>query len=162
MSAPERIAIPLRGPYQRRPIRFAGVHEVAGWQVKLYAVATAGRQAREELLAAALARAADVLPAPPRAEGRYGIAFVIAHDAADYCFVLVHWWAQENEIHQSVFSSGLGDPSDLRPHFNEAIGCVWELAVTDFERRAWIDDVLANPGGPDVERYLERRLDADV
>ena len=37
---------------------------------------------------------------------------------------------------------------------NQPAGCVWELAVVDFERRAWIEDVLANPDGPDLERYL--------
>ena len=45
---------------------------------------------------------------------------------------------------------------------NQPTGCVWELAIVDFERRAWIEDVLLNPPGPDLERYLERRLDEDV
>jgi hypothetical protein len=39
---------------------------------------------------------------------------------------------------------------------------VWELDGVDFERRAWREDVLANPSGPDLERYLERRFDADL
>jgi hypothetical protein len=162
VSTPEQISIALRGPYRKRPIRFAGVHDVQGWLVKLYGVALPGRSARQELLDVALACAGDALPQPPRTDDRYGVGFVIAHDAADFCFVLVHWWANENEIHQRLFSSDLGDPAGLRPHFNEAIGCVYELAATDFERRAWIDDVLANPAGPDVERYLTRRLDAEV
>jgi hypothetical protein len=34
--------------------------------------------------------------------------------------------------------------------------------VIDFERRAWLTDVLANPAGPDVERYLARRHDAEI
>ena len=37
---------------------------------------------------------------------------------------------------------------------NQPTGCVWELAIVDFERRAWIEDVLANSPGPDLERYL--------
>ena len=43
-----------------------------------------------------------------------------------------------------------------------AAGCVWEMSVLDFERRAWIEDVLANPNGPDIDRYLTRRFNADV
>ena len=39
---------------------------------------------------------------------------------------------------------------------------MWELAVWAFERRAWIEHVLGNPAGPDPERYLEDRLDAEV
>jgi hypothetical protein len=42
------------------------------------------------------------------------------------------------------------------------IACVWDLAVIGFERRAWIDCVLANPGGPDVEMYLMQQLNEDV
>ena len=37
-------------------------------------------------------------------------------------------------------------------------GCVYELAIVEFERRAWIEDVIGNPDGPDVERYLGRRF----
>jgi hypothetical protein len=39
---------------------------------------------------------------------------------------------------------------------------VWELGAIDFERRAWLEDVLANPEGPDVERYLAREYNEDV
>jgi hypothetical protein len=42
------------------------------------------------------------------------------------------------------------------------VGCVWELAVVDFERRAWLEDVLVNPGDPDLDRYLTRRFSAEV
>jgi hypothetical protein len=42
---------------------------------------------------------------------------------------------------------------------NPAAGCVWELGIIDFERRAWIEDVLK---GRDVDRYLERSINADV
>jgi hypothetical protein len=27
-----------------------------------------------------------------------------------------------------------------------------------FERQAWVDAVLINPGGPDLEAYVEARL----
>ena len=36
------------------------------------------------------------------------------------------------------------------------------MAAIDFERRAWIEDILSNPAGPDVERYLGRHFDGDV
>ena len=48
-----------------------------------------------------------------------------------------------------------------------APGIGWEelkrdLEVIDFERRAWLADILASPGGPDVERYLARRIDTEI
>jgi len=36
------------------------------------------------------------------------------------------------------------------------MACVWELEVIDFERRAWLNDVLK---GDDVGRYRERALE---
>ena len=40
--------------------------------------------------------------------------------------------------------------------------CVWELVVAAAERQAWIDSVLANPAGPDIERYLATRFNCDI
>ena len=36
------------------------------------------------------------------------------------------------------------------------MACVWELEVIDFERRAWLEDVLIDG---DVDAYLERALE---
>ena len=36
------------------------------------------------------------------------------------------------------------------------MACVWELEVIDFERRAWLEDVLIDD---DVEAYLDRALE---
>jgi hypothetical protein len=50
----------------------------------------------------------------------------------------------------------------MAPTENQAAGCVWELAVVEFERRAWLADVLARPEGPDLAAYLSRRFNGDV
>jgi hypothetical protein len=132
------------------------------WQLKLYGIALPGLAPRTELVDAALAVAAEALPQPAKAEGRDGTGFVVVHDAATVCFALVYWWQNDNELHQRCFFSPLDDPAALEPIANPAAGCVWELEVIDFERRAWLADVLANPEGPDVDLYLSRHFDADV
>ena len=48
------------------------------------------------------------------------------------------------------------DPGALEPLVDAGIACVWELEIIDFERRAWLHDVLI---GDDVEAYLERALE---
>jgi hypothetical protein len=40
--------------------------------------------------------------------------------------------------------------------------CTWDLAVVCFERQAWLDAVLTNPDGPDLERYLQVQLNDDI
>ncbi|MEU8876610.1 hypothetical protein AB0D24_36810 [Streptomyces javensis] len=144
----------LRQPHRPRAIGFLGLETVGGWAVKVYGISASADVPRPALVAATVEAAASALPSPARTDSRYGIGFAIAHDAADRCFALVDWWHGENEIHQRLFSAPLERPDALMPHPGEAIGCVWELAVTDFERRAWLRHVLANPEGPDRDGYL--------
>jgi hypothetical protein len=152
----------LQAPYKPRHVRFVRREEAEGWQLKLYGIALNGREPDATFVQATRELVAAVLPQPPTTDDRYGVAFATAHDAASSFIALVYWWQSENELHQRIYVSPKDDPIRFTQVENQPAGCVWELAIVDFERRAWIEDVLANPGGPDVERYLERRLDEDV
>jgi hypothetical protein len=55
-----------------------------------------------------------------------------------------------------VFASPLDDPAALEPVDGTGMACVWELEVIDFERRAWLDDVLK---AGDARRYHQRALE---
>jgi hypothetical protein len=116
-------------------------------RLKHYGIGLSG-EPRAALAEATLRAAAEVVP-----EGAAG--FTIAHDAASAGLGIVYWWANDNEIHMRAFASPPDDPGALAPADGTAMACVWELEVIDFERRAWLDDVLK---GGNVERYLERRL----
>lgn len=160
--SPTELQQPINlAPYQARPVRFLQHSVVEGWRLKVYGNATHGKSARSELVDAALCTCVTALPQPPATDSRYGIGFLIVHDAADRCFVLVDWWSGQNEIHQQLLSSPTDAPTALAPHRSDAIGCVWELSVVDFERRAWIECVLDN-AEPDLDAYLSRTFNADV
>ncbi len=152
----------LEAPYKPRHVRFVRREEVDGWQLKLYGIALNGKEPDPEFVEATRDLAASVLPQPPATDDRYAIGLATAHDATSVYIALIYWWQDENELHQRIFVSPKGDPIAFEQVENQPAGCVWELAIVDFERRAWIEDVLANPGGPDLERYLKRRLDEDV
>jgi hypothetical protein len=115
-------------------------------RLKHYGIARHDRAPRAALVSATRDAARDVVP-----DGAFG--FTIAHDAATAGLGLVYWWANENEIHQRVFAAPAEDPGALEPVNGTGMACVWE--VIDFERRAWLEDVLK---GDDAERYLERAL----
>lgn len=158
------------GAYRPRPISFLKLHESAGWRLKFYGIAADGERPRPELVKTAELLIPTALPHPAAHSGgddpydidRYGVGFVIVHDAVDYAFALYDWWAGENEIHQRIFSALPNRLGAMRPHPTPAIGCVWELAVTDFERRAWLRHVLANDEGADVEAYLAEHFEGEV
>jgi len=82
--------------------------------------------------------------------------FTIAHDAASAGLAIVYWWTNSNELHARYYESPLDDLGSLEPFDDTGIACVWELEVIDFERRAWLEDVLI---GDDVDAYLERALE---
>jgi hypothetical protein len=118
-------------------------------QLKHYGIAVHDRVPRPALAAATRRVAHEVVP-----EGAPG--FTIAHDAATAGLALVFWWANENELHRQTFAAPLDDPGGLEPDDGTGMACVWELEVIDFERRAWLEDVLK---GDDLRRYQQRALD---
>jgi hypothetical protein len=146
----------LAGAYHKRLARFVSRERIGDWQLKLYALARPEQEVRAELIEATRRLAADTLP--PVDERHHGAGFAIAHDAA-FPIALIYWWEDVNEVHARIFAGTGDDPGDLTPAAPDALGCVWELGVVEFERRAWIDDVIGNPAGPDVEAYLTRRFD---
>jgi hypothetical protein len=83
------------------------------------------------LIAAAKRVAAHRLPPACDHDDAYGVGFLAVHEGRDANFVFVNWWNRENELQRQV---------------------LW------FERNAWVEKVLANPHGPDIEMYLKKRL----
>jgi hypothetical protein len=156
------LATTLETPYKPRHVRFVRREEVEGWRLKLYGIAVNGEEPRPEFVRSVRDLAATVLPQPPVADDRYGVGFAIAHDARWVGIALIYWWQSENELHQRIYVSPKDDPAAFTQVENQPAGCVWELEVVDFERRAWIQDVLASPGGPNLEAYLDRSHSRDV
>ena len=156
------LASGLEAPYKPRHVRFIRREDVGGWQLKLYGIAVNGEEPRPDFVEATRDLAAQVLPQPPAGEDHYGVGFAIAHDARSVGIALVYFWKSENELHQRIYVSPKDDPAAFTQVENQPAGCVWELEVVNFERLAWLEDVLSNPAGPDLDAYLERSFSRDV
>ena len=144
------LAADLTRTYAPRLAEFVSDETYGDWRFKLYGLADPAKGVRPELLDATRARAEASLP-----DGGYGAAFGIAHDAA-FPIALVYWWQGTNELHQRSF---VGETIDaLEPVQWTPAGCVYELAIVEFERRAWIEDVIGNPDGPNLDLYMSRRF----
>jgi hypothetical protein len=133
--------------YRPRSIRYIGREDLGDWRMKVYGIGTHAPDARPEFVAATLDAARGVLP-----DGG-GAGFVIAHDASTAGLGLVYWWANDNEIHARFFGAPLDRPTALAPIDGTGLACVWELEILDFERRAWLEDVLKQD---DLDGYLGR------
>lgn len=159
------MSLQLSSPYKKRPVRFLETWEHEGWRLKVYGVSARDERPPQTLVDAIKALAAKTLPQPAIADDRHGIGFLYAHQGADgggYCSV--NWWARENELYHYQYESDANQLADLKP-VEETGGspfCVWDLAVIEHERQAWVESVLANDAGPDLPGYLARTLEADV
>lgn len=153
----------LTEPCARRPIRFLDLLAVGDWRLKVYGIAYLRRAPRPEVVNAALALAPRVLPSPAVTDSRYGVGFAGIHDGRGCAFAFFDWWEAENELHHRVFVAPLDGPTVFRE--TTATGptaCVFGLRVLCFEREAWLTHVLRNPSGPDLEAYLDDRLNEDA
>ena len=103
------------------------------------------------------------LPQPSINESRYGIGFLCIHEARDANFFLVDWWSDENAINHHIYKSSFKSPTEIEEITLKGPNmCVWELRLISYERQAWLDNVLSNPKGPDIESYLNFRLNENV
>jgi hypothetical protein len=131
-----------------------------GWRLKAYGISGRRELPPPAFVDAARDLAQRELPTPAEAPERYGVGFVGVHEGRDGdLYAFVDWWENENELcHRQYVGS-----NDLQP--SDPIGiraCVWDLAVVAFERQAWLDAVLQNLDGPDLDRYLATRLEGEV
>lgn len=152
----------LKEPYRTRPIRFLELWQEGDWRLKVYGIAYERPLPRLELIEAAKRVARSHLLST-HGLNHYGVGFLGVHDGRGANFVFVDYWTDENELHHHVYVSPCDNPQLLKYMTPTGlIACVWDLRVMWFEREAWVETVLANPAGPDIEQYLLRRLNEDA
>jgi hypothetical protein len=135
----------------------------AGWRLKVYGIAYRAERPRAGLVETAKRIALERLPQPAVNGSRHGVGFVGVHDGRGANFVFVDWWADENELHHHVYTSASDELESLNYITPTGLSaCVWDLRVQAFERDAWLEEVLKNPDGASVERYMAHHLSEDV
>jgi hypothetical protein len=156
------MTVPDLPPYEPRQVRFHGVERDAGRAVKLYGIALDGGTVTEGALAEARRLWTGAVPPSSPEDGVYGVGHVIVHEGRHAVWTLVQWWRDEDAVEQLMYRAPLGQPADAVVHGTRVIGCAWELAVTAFERDAWVREVLQGSGDGRLERYLDAALVGQV
>ena len=155
--------IQLQESYKLRSIRYIELFEELGWRMKLYGISYKDEFPRQHLIEIGKNIARQSLPQPAIAKNRYGIGFVCVHEARDANFFLVDWWSDENALNHHIYTSTFDSPSEIEEVTLKGPNiCVWELRLLSFERQAWLDNVLAYPRGPELESYINFRLNENV
>lgn len=158
----------LVGSYETRMIHCLGLSTIEGWKLKVYEIyqhkdARPPGSPEHFVVTEAKRFVRTVLKQPAETQSRYGIGFLIVHRGMDRNWMLLDWWYEREILKQVLMSSPLDRPSAISlEQGDDLMACTWELAVIGFERDAWVEKVLRNPDGPDLEAYFEQRLDAEI
>jgi len=147
-------------PYLRRQIESYGVRDISGQKFKLYSILYGGEPMRWESFGHGIDQATKLIPPPDQKAGRPGLGFIIAHQGATADYLIVCWWANQNELPMLLF---VRDGDKWRRSAEDESVCVWDLEVIWFERNAYIETVLAADGHNAADAYLSitARVDAD-
>ena len=81
--------------FEPRPTQFIGVREVGGWRLRQYTITLPEEQLDQAVFEEGLALAAQLLPQPPVAPGRFGVGFVILHQGRGMDYIVLAWWSGE-------------------------------------------------------------------
>ena len=134
-----------REPWVPRSVRRLGQWTSGAVPLKAYAILADPGAEPDPALAA---RAAEVVArAAPRiaATAQEEIGFVILHQDGDGAWLLLHWWIAGGTCAQLIWHGPPDAPTAFIPLDRPAMACIWELALIDHERRAYVRS-LAGPG----------------
>ena len=155
--------IELREPYARRPLRFLELWEIDDWRLKVIGITYGHETPGAELVDGAKRVAAEYLRANRTRHATYGVGFLGVHDGRGENQVFLDRWINENELMHAYWVSPKDDPARLVvPGTDHNSVCVWDLAVQCFEREAWVECLLDNPRGPDLDAYLARHIHMNI
>lgn len=151
------------GPYRRRRVSALGLWSFEDWRVKVYGLTLHGGAPPSALVDQGREIARERLSRASREDlCRHGLAVLIVHEGENGDYVLVEWWSDNDILRHHNYGAPKGHGGRFVHQWPDPAACIWELAVVEFERAAWIRHVLEPAGGPDVAAYLDARLDALV
>lgn len=148
-------------PYATRPIRPLPPLRRHDWVLKRYWIdLQAEARPDESDWAEAIALATAHLPLEAAID-RPGVGFLILHRGRGADYLVLGWWARENELPLRVVVRYPGtDDAPWRDARGDESVCVWDLEVIGFEREAYVASYLSGQDRDAArELYLAARLD---
>jgi hypothetical protein len=129
--------------YAARPIRALPLLQARGFALKRYWIDLQAELAPDESeWSPAIALAVDVLPTDVD-PARPGVGFLILHRGRGADYLVLGWWARENELPLRVIVRYPGtDDAHWRAARGDESVCVWDLEVIAHERAAYVASFL--------------------
>jgi hypothetical protein len=146
-------------PFDDKQLHILEPVTLRGHAMKRYHIDQPDQPLTSDVVDAAYAAIEPLMPEPDA--GTPAAGWVVVHRGATTgAYVLAYTWVWDNviELHSAVAGQPvIGCPDDSPTNFivlgKPWIGCVWELAVLEHERAAWVRYVL-DETTPDLDGYL--------
>lgn len=152
---------PVTAKYRPRRIRCMEIWQPEGWTLKVYAVEHDGRHLDAPMLARAKARAltrlAEVDATDP---AHHSMGLVTLHLGENGDYLLVNTWTDNDILRHANFGAAPG--GEFRDDWPGTAACVWELAVIQHEREAWLRHMLRPDGPADPDAWMADLLNATI
>lgn len=127
--------------------------------IKLSAIHVSGLDALEEPAidaAAECIQTAELADHPAFSEKRQlGAGFAILHVGDEGVWLLLQLWLTGGIASRHLWRADIDTPARFEQAPDHLMACVWELAIIDFERRAWIQTAMS---GQSLDAYFQYRL----
>ena len=147
-------------PYRRRRTWPMQSVNWSGWNLKRYIIESdANNVNADDILATAESYTRAMLPAASSDDTIPKAGFTTLHIGQEAVWLLIDLWHRDILKH-SLYYAPLDRPHLFRPGpCDGTCACVWELSVICHEKDAWVRHVLAEPLKPDLQGYLQDRLE---
>ena len=160
--------------YQPRQIRWRGLHAEPDLTLKVYGLSCSdGLPPSDDAIALAIQIAVRWFRTPLEpvmAAGvdwstvpNHGLGVLIVHVGREATFALFDYWVGENMLRHHVWAASHSAPTQFETLKGSDMSmCVWEMAVLQHERAAWLRHVLTADGRADPAGYLADVLNVDI
>lgn len=159
--------------YAPRQLHFAHLRRTATHVLKVYTLGIGDQQPMPASVAAAELVAGEYLAVPhdqaPVAGidwwglPSHGVGVLVVHRGRDAIVAVLDVWVDSSMLRHHAWVARLSAATQFVSIASTDIGPgVWELAVVQHERAAWLRHVLREHGQPDLDAYLADVLTGDV
>lgn len=144
----------IKEAYQPRNVKFSGHGEHGGLSLKIYEIAYGDKTISQPRYKLGFDYAAHALRGS-KTFSEAELGFLIFHEGKTGSYLVLCYWANENECFVKVFVNFSSVDSQWRAAEDESF-CVWDLELISAERDYYIKHVLGSPGRVNKQIYLDQ------
>ncbi len=131
--------------------------EIGTLPIKFNAICADGHEISDRLFDKARAQCREAEAEIARSPHR-GAGFAILHEGEEGRWLLLHWWLDGGICARKLWQADLTADANFEDAAPHLFACVWELALIEFERRAWIETAMSNKP---VSDYIARSFSGE-